>query len=648
MTDAAYDRLRIKLRELEGSLDPSFDPNTHEKLGDAPSDKFQRAQHEVPMLSIDNVYTLDELSVWLDKLRASHPDAPLMIQPKLDGIALALHYVDGKLVKAITRGDGLVGDDVTKNAYMLQNIPIYLSDKQEHIEVRGEVVIPFDEFARVNTRFTENEKPYSNPRNLASGTMKSHDPFDVVDRGLEFIAYGFGKIAPSCGLRSVSGSMEAFAQLVGDSYASSCISTYVHIPSISSRSNKEICSLLDELNKQRTHLPYQTDGCVVKVDSFDIQAQLGHGSKYVKWAVAVKLNKKLTTTKLVKIDWQTGMSGKITPRATLEPRELDGTVVTAAGVHNEAIVAALGLYDGCTVAIEKAGEIIPQIVECCNPSTTSPRGSCAAPTTCASCGEKLVTVINETTNQLYCQNKTCPAIVRGKIEHFVAREQMDIPGFGEGTILDLINFRVLKDVGDLYHLKDWQDVLASKPGYGKKSVDKLLEAIEASKGAGLHKVLAGLGLPRLGNKVCTQLAEMYVTLDNLLQAKQTDLVNAFGPKTVESIISELLDNSDTQKLLTKLRAAGVSMVYDEPKKKSTANTPVTNKRVCITGVLSEPRSKIMAELVRRGAIEQGTLNKTTDILIVGDDAGSKLDKAKNLGVAIKDEKWLQQLFKEYP
>lgn len=631
ISDRDYDRLLEELRELEKQYPDLLSPDSPtQRVGGQPLEGFEQVRHAVPMLSIDNTYNEEELREFDARVAKRLGGEPYeyVVDPKIDGVAVSLRYERGQLVLAATRGDGTTGDDITQNARTVRNIPLRLRGpgaKQELLEVRGEIYWPYQDFRRFNQLREERGAPtFANPRNATAGTLKQLDPKSIRDRRLAFTAHGLGEIRPLPAERQ----SDLFALLREWGLP---VSPYMKIV----KSANEAIAHVHAWKEKRDQLDFATDGLVFKVNRFDQRDLLPNTSRFVGWAIAFKYEAERARTKLHSVRFQVGKLGTITPVANLDPVLLAGTTVKSASLHNFDQIERLGVRIGDFVYIEKAGEIIPQVVEvdkAARPKGTEPIGP---PKQCPTCGGE--TMRDEGGVFLRCVNPTCPAQFKERLRYFCARDQMDIEGVGPALVEQLVEQGLVKSFADLYTLKDRPDRLLGLERMGEKSVDNLLGAIEASKKRMLDRVLAALNIPQVGVSTARLLAEHFGTMEALQAASPEMLmeVPGIGPEMAKSIHT-FLTSEQGRKAIAGLRAAGVNM--EQPKKQTGGPQPFAGMSIVVTGTLpTYSRKEIQDLIVALGGKAVGSVSKSTSFVVAGEDAGSKLEKATALGVEVIDE-----------
>jgi len=634
ISDQEYDKLLKELERLEDKHpDLVTEDSPTQRVGGEPIAGFETVEHARRMYSIDNTYNRDDLAAWLKRINKHFDDETIrfVCEPKIDGVAVSLRYEDGRLAQALTRGDGTRGDDITANVRTIRAIPLRLrGDKLPRVlEVRGEIFIHHDDFVKINEkREAEGEETFKNPRNFTAGTLKQRDPKIVAARPLRFIAHGNGEIDPPR-FESVTDFQTALRDFgVPTNHDTRAIDN-----------TGDVWQYIEDFEVKRHDLPYGVDGVVVKVNRFEQQDDLGYTSKSPRWCIAYKYAAEQAETKLTDVEWFVGKTGRITPRATMEPVFLAGTTVSHATLHNIDEIQRKDLHHGDTVVIEKAGEIIPQVIRVIEDKRPKHAKPVKAPNQCPSCGEDLVREEGEV--DIRCVNPECPAQFRERLIWFVGRDQMDIDGLGEKLIEQLCDAGLLESFGDIYVLKDKRKKLLELERMGQRKVDKLIKGIEDSKSRGLRRVLAGLGIRHVGAGGAQRLAKHFGDIDAMLDAsvEQLAAVEDFGDITAESVHT-FLHSDAGRHVIEELRDAGVDL--SEPQAEATqSDGPFAGKTIVITGTLENfERQELTEKLESLGAKVTGSVSKNTDLLIAGEKAGSKLDKARKLDVAIWNEQQL--------
>ena len=631
ISDEHYDRLMIELRTLETAHPDLVTPDSPtQRVGERPSSGFASVTHDMPMLSVDNTYSADEVREFDARVRKVVGRCTYLVDPKIDGVAVALRYQAGRLVLGATRGDGETGDDITQNLRTLSSIPLSLdsTDWPAALEVRGEVYWPRADFDRVNTaRIAAGEEPFKNPRNATAGTLKQLDPRVTAQRGLLFCAHGVGRIEPfPAGVRTQSALFGRLREWG--------LPTSPH-----SRVFDDLDALLlfiDEWDAKRRELPFDTDGLVIKIDELPLRDELGATSKAPRWCIAYKFAAEQAESRLLKVDFQVGKLGTITPRATLEPVFLAGTTVRHATLHNFDQIERLDLHVGDTVLVQKAGEIIPQVIAVLRERRPPDAAPIARPTRCPAC-DGLVAPDEDGGVHLRCTNPDCPAQLTERLVFFCGRDQMDIEGAGEKLIEALFNAGLVRTFADLYRLPAHREKLLQLDRMGEKSVENLLAGIDASRQRPLARLLAALNIRHVGLSTAEDLANHFGDVDALLAADEAKLqeVPGVGAQVARSLRRWL--TSDTgQRLIAELRAAGLNMI--QPRRSAVEHSPIAGKTLVVTGVLEKYSRKQIEDLIKsHGAKVASSVSRKTDYLVAGADAGSKLDKARELGVTVLTE-----------
>ena len=665
ISDQAFDALLQELIDLETKHPGLVTPDSPtQRVGGEPIEGFKTLAHARPMMSIDNTYDCDELRKWYDrtikaivKRSIEQTDKPtsslfdeddmptpaMVLEPKIDGVAVSLRYEDGKLIQALSRGDGKRGDDITHNVKTIRAIPLSLdsdinkgsdpvfSNIPGVLEVRGEIFMPDAEFQRINEeREEQGLERFANPRNATAGTLKSLDPAVAAQRKLHFYAHGKGEVVPDT--HTSHHDFLTALRTLG-------LPTNEHTVLVNTFD--DAWAFIEAFQHKRPALGYATDGIVIKIDDHNLQEQLGATSKAPRWCIAYKYAAEQATTVLRKVDWQVGKTGKLTPRATMDPVKLAGTTVSHATLHNLDEITRKDIRIKDTVIIEKAGEIIPQVVEVVTDKRPKDSKPIKAPTKCPSCHEPIVQLDDEVAHR--CVNPECPAQFREKLIWFVGRNQMDIDGLGEKAVHQLVDAGLLKTFGDVYNLHTRQDDLLKLERMGEKKVDNLLAGIEASKSRGLSRVLAGLGIRQVGASAANALAQHFGDIDALTAADPESIaeIEDIGPVTADSIHG-FLHSDAGQHVIKELKDAGVDLTEEKltmPDATSGGGgSPVAGKTIVITGTFEAfDRNELKAKLTALGAKVTASVSKNTNILCAGEKAGSKLAKAEELGVEVWSE-----------
>jgi len=659
ISDREYDRLFSRLKELEETHPGLVTPDSPtQRVGGAPIEGFRHVTHAVATLSIDNTYNEAELREFDARVAKGLESRPYeyLVDPKIDGVSATLRYEDGALAHGATRGDGRTGDDITTNLRTIRAIPLRLRGKgwPKVLEVRGEVFWPRKAFDAFNKkREADGEEPFANPRNATTGSLKSLDPREVAGRGLSFIAHGSGEI--------VGAEFERAGELF-ERLRAWGIPTNPHAKCC--ENIDEVVRFVHDWESKRHELEYETDGLVIKVDRFDQRDVLGATSRYPRWCIAYKYAAEQAESKLLAVDFQVGKQGTITPRAVMSPVQLSGTTVRHASLHNFDQVERLGdghdgLRIGDIVIVEKAGEIIPQVIRITREG--KPRGArIRPPTKCPVCKGEVEK--DEGGVYIRCINPTCDAQIKERLKFFCGRDQMDIEGVGESLIEHLVECGWVRTYADLYQFVDetsekkhnWRAKLAALTfeqerktdggvksqtvQLGEKRVDKLRGGIEKSKRQPLARVLAALNIRHVGASTAEVIAESLADMEKIATASTEELqkIEGVGPEVAASI-RQFFESAAGRKTWQALRDAGVNM--KQPRQRFSGAQPLAGKTLVVTGTLEKfSRSEIERLIKDLGGKAASSVSKKTDYLVCGEEAGSKLDKAKALGVPVLDEK----------
>lgn len=630
ITDAEYDRMMVRLREIEAEYPDSVPADSPtQRVGGRASSQFTEVRHLEPLLSLGNVFSAEELRAFDERVKGGLPEGSrveYVMEPKIDGLACSLIYENGRLVRAATRGDGTVGENVTANVRTIRSIPLVLKAPEgemlpELLDVRGEVYMPRHAFMQLNEQRAERgESEFANPRNAAAGSLRQLDPQVTASRSLSFFAY---YLVGEGAREKHSESLAALAR-----YGFKVSENYKVVENID-----EAIKYIADFNELRQGLAYDTDGAVIKVNDVYQQRILGATGKDPRWATAYKYPPEQAETTLEDIDWRVGRTGVLTPTAVLTPVKLSGSVVSRATLHNEDFIRSKDIRIGDRVLINKAGEIIPEVLRVVTEKRTGAEKEVEIPTKCPDCGWSVERKGAEAA--IRCTNPHCPALGREGLIHFVSREAMNIEGCGPSVINALLDAGLVRDAADLYSLKK-EDVLKLER-MGERSADKLLAAIAASKANELDKLLFALGIRHVGAKVARTLAVEFGSMEALLTAEADQLaeIRDIGAVIAESVVT-WLSVPTNRDLLERLAAAGLTMTFTAPA--SSEDNPFFGKTLVFTGTmptLGRAEAKTMAQDV--GAKVSGSVSKKTDYVIAGAEAGSKLEKAQALGVTVLDE-----------
>lgn len=624
VSDQEYDRLMQELMALEEKHPEMYDANSpSQRIIGQVLEGFEKVRHDSQMLSLGNVFNYEEIEEFVNRIQGSVKDAEFVVECKYDGLAMSLIYENGSFVRAVTRGDGLVGEDVSANIKTIQSIPMHIPERR-HVEVRGEVYMPKKSFEELNERQKKNNQAlFANPRNAAAGSIRQLDSGVCASRKLDAYWYYFQN-AQDFGILTQQEALDRMRSLnfkVNPLYKV-CKNT------------KEIWEFIQSIQEKRNDLPYEIDGMVIKLNSLSDQRTLGSTAKVPRYATAYKFPAERVQTRLLDIVITVGRTGKITPNAVLEPVRIAGTTVSAAQLHNEDMILSKDLRINDIVVVQKAGEIIPEVVSSVKERRDGSQVPYVYPTHCPVCGSRLVRLEGEAAH--YCINQDCPARVVESMIHFASRDAMDIDTLGDKKIEQLHEFGFLNSIEDIYFLHEHREELLEKRGYQKKSVDKMLETIETNKKQPLALLLYGLGIRQVGKKAAAILANYFGSMDALMKADVDTLVsiNDIGPITAQSIVEFFKDESN-QKLIQTLKEQGLNMIQEKQEIKASR---FTNKTVVLTGTLEHyTRNEAKEILENLGANVSGSVSKKTDYVIYGTAAGSKLAKAQNLGVATMSE-----------
>ncbi len=627
ISDREYDRLYRELSDLEEKF-PQFltEDSPTRRVGAAPLKAFSQITHRAPMLSLDNTYSEEEVGAFYRRMEKLLPNGkiPVVVEPKVDGVAVSLLYEEGRLKYAATRGDGTTGDDITQNIRTIRTLPKQLKGQAPRLlEVRGEVFMTKGGFARLNAERSEAGLPvFANPRNSAAGSLKQLDPAITAQRPLGVIFYGTGAVD---GIELTHHS-KFFALLQRLSLP--CSERWWRADSL-----EDILQAIHELDTVRHDFVYETDGAVVKVDSFAQRESLGMTAKSPRWAMAFKYEAERVETKLLDILIQVGRTGVLTPVAALEPVVVSGSRVARATLHNEEEVERKDIRIGDTVVIEKAGEVIPAVVRVRTDLRDGIEKKFRMPAKCPVCGSKVVRAEDQVA--IRCVNAQCPAQLKRRIEHFASRGAMDIESLGEAMVEQLVGRKLVSEVSEIYRLTSEQ--LNELERMGEKSVSKLLEAIKRSKKQPLWRLLFGLGILHVGVSAARALADHFSGLDALMAATPEELqrIPDVG-EVVGASIAQFFREPGNREMIEHLRAAGLRLT-SEPKPATAAASKIKGTTWVITGALSQTRDEIAEQIIRQGGKVSGSVSKKTSFVLAGEDAGSKLEKAKKLGIRVLDE-----------
>lgn len=628
--DAEYDEKLRELEELEEKFPEFVTPDSPtQRVGGAPLEGFEKVRHRVPMLSLSNAFNEEDLRDFARRAEnALGTNITFICELKIDGLAVSLTYENGKFIQGATRGDGTVGEDITTNLRTVRSIPLTIKEA-ESLEVRGEVFMPKPSFERLNKEREEKEQElFANPRNAAAGSLRQLDPKIAASRNLDVFLYAVGEWENNA-LRSHSARIEK-------------------LKTLGFKTNKEWkkCETIEEVmdyvnywTEERPNLPYEIDGIVIKIDDLDQQEELGYTAKSPRWAIAYKFPAEEVLTKLLDIELSVGRTGVVTPTGILEPVRIAGSTVGRASLHNEDLIREQDIRIGDTVVVKKAGDIIPKVVRSVKEQRTGEEQEFTMPSHCPACGTELVRLEEEVA--LRCINPNCPAQLMEGLIHFVSRNAMNIDGLGEKVIMQLFNEKLIHTIADLYRLE--KEELLQLERMGEKSVSNLLQAIQASKENSLEKLIFGLGIRFIGEKAARILAMEFETMEQLQKATYEELVtiDEIGEKMADSVVQYFAEEK-VSNLLDDLRGLGVNMEYKGPRKSVQAEDSIfSNKTVVLTGKMENmSRNEAKEKIEALGGKVTGSVSKNTDLVVAGEAAGSKYDKAQKLGITIWDEEQL--------
>ena len=629
ISDIEFDKMMRELQDLEAKHPDMYDPNSPSvRVGSDLTKEFEQVEHRYPMLSLGNTYSEGEVREFYERVSKSlNEDFEICCEMKFDGTSISLTYEDGRLVRAVTRGDGVKGDDVTANVKTIRTIPLVLNGDgyPKNFEIRGEILMPWMVFEELNREREMREEPlFANPRNAASGTLKSQNSAVVASRKLDaYLYYLLGESLPC------DGHYENLQTAAKWGFKVSEIMRKV-------KTLQEVFDFINYWDVERKNLPVATDGIVLKVNSLRQQRNLGYTAKSPRWAIAYKFQAERALTRLRKVTYQVGRTGAITPVANLEPVQLSGTIVKRASLHNADIIAQLDLHEDDMVYVEKGGEIIPKItgVDVTQRDKSSNRVSFI--THCPECGCKLIRYEDEAAH--YCPNDTaCPPQIKGKIEHFISRKAMNIEGLGPETVDLLYQEKLIADAADLYKLQ--ASDLSELERLGEKSAENIIGGIESSKQVPYQRVLFALGIRFVGETVAKKVAKAFPDIDSLAAATMDDLIHVdeIGEKIAQSIIQYFSDERN-RSLIARLREAGLQLKAAE-EDLSGRTDKLSGKSIVISGVFAHhSRDEYKAMIEQHGGKNVGSISKKTSFILAGENMGpSKLEKAKKLGVLIVGE-----------
>lgn len=625
ITDQEYDSLMDELIKLE-TEHPELvrDDSPTVKIGTEVISEFKKVIHEIPMMSLGDVFSEEEIMDFDRKVRKVVLNPEYVCELKIDGLSVSLLYKNGKLVRGATRGDGTIGEDITHNVKMIKNVPLSLPQDID-IEVRGEIYMPKSSFEKLNEeRSHRGEKEFANPRNAAAGSVRQLDSKITKGRNLSTFIYHL-PLPDKYNLNTHYESLGFMKDL-----------TFTVNPNIIKVNDvNDVLEYIRYWNIHRLELPYEIDGIVIKVNNYSNQKKLGVTAKVPKWAIAYKFPAVEVLTRLRNIEFCVGRTGKITPRADLDPVRLAGSVVRSATLNNQDYIKEKNIMIGDIVSLRKAGDVIPEVVEVKFERRDGTEIPFHMISNCPICNTKLTKKEGEVA--YFCPNLNCDARNIESLIHFASRDAMNIEGFGEKIVEDFYNIGYLKNIADYYTLFKHKEVLKELEGFGEKSIDNLLDNIEKSKSNSLEKLIFGLGIKHVGKKTAKILCERYNTIDKLMEATIDDLSNILDiGKTIATSVSDYFNNQKNIKLIDNLKSYNVNMIYND--KEKNINENFNGKTFVITGTLSGfSRNEIKDLIESLGGKATGSVSKKTDVVIVGNNPGSKYDEANKLGITIWSE-----------
>ena len=650
ISDMEYDALMRELKQLEQEYpellknEENGESSPTEKIGGTASEKFSKVRHRVPMLSLSNTYNISEIEdfdkrikkiILSENVKENSKKLEYILELKLDGLSISLIYENGVLVQAVTRGDGQVGEDVTENIMEIKTIPKKLK-KNISLEVRGEIILPISSFNRINQeREDDGEDVFANPRNAASGTIRQLDKTIVAERGLDCYLYYLVN-AENYGINTHLESIEYIEKL--GFKTTKIFEKYTDF--------KELEKSIDKWHNDRKKLDYETDGLVIKVNNFALYETLGYTTKSPRWAIAYKFPAEQVKTKLMDVTFQVGRTGVITPVAELKAVNLSGSVVKRASLHNFDEIRRKDIKIGDNVIVEKAAEIIPQVVNVVFDDRTGQEIEIQEPTNCPVCNSELAH--EEGLVALKCHNPLCPEKVKRQIAYFVSRDAMNISGLGDKIVEKFIELGKIKTIVDIYSLEKYREELENLEKMGQKSVDNLINSIESSKNRDFSKVLYALGIPFVGKFNANLLTKTFKNIENLKNQSIENLlaVKGIGDK-VAVAVNTFLNDENNWKIITDLKNIGLQFAVDETNSEEIADNPIKDKNFLATGKLEKyKRNDIKDIILSKGGNYLSTVSKNLDFLIAGEKAGSKLEKAEKLGIRILTEDEFEKEFLE--
>ena len=631
ISDMEYDGLLRKLKEMEKEYPAllEIDDSPTEKIGGTASNKFSKVEHKVPMLSLSNTYNIAEIEDFdkrVKKIINFSEKIEYILELKLDGLSISLIYENGNLTRAVTRGDGKIGEDVTENIMEIESIPKKLKEPIS-LEVRGEIILPIQNFNKINEEREENgEEVFANPRNAAAGTIRQLDSTIVSKRGLDCYLYYLVN-AENYGIKTHLESIK-FIEKLGFK-TTKVFEKYSDF--------KTLEKSIEKWRTKREKLDYETDGLVIKINDFSFYETLGYTTKSPRWAIAYKFPAEQVKTRLLDVTFQVGRTGVVTPVAELEAVNLSGSVVKRASLHNFDEIRRKDIKIGDNVIVEKAAEIIPQVVNVVFDDRKGTEKEIKEPESCPACGTKLVK--EEGLVALKCLNPHCPEKIKREISYFVSRDAMNISGLGEKIVEKFIELEKIKTVVDIYFLENYRNELENLEKMGKKSVENLLNSINESKNQDFSKVLYALGIPFVGKFNANLLSKTFKDIDVLKEKSVEELLEVKGIGDKAAIaVNTFLNNENNWKIITELKEIGLKFKFEEDELKEVKDNPIKGKNFLATGKLQKyKRNEIKDIILEKGGNYLSAVSKNLDFLIAGEKAGSKLEKAQNLGIRILSE-----------
>ena len=624
ITDQEYDDYYNELLSIEEKYpELKREDSPTNRVGGAVLDKFEKVNHDHPMLSFDDIFNEEEIILFDERIKKVVSTAHYTLEPKMDGLSGSLIYKKGVLVRGATRGDGVTGEDITTNIKTIKSVPLRLTEDID-IEVRGEIYMSKKSFLEANReKIKSGEKEFANPRNAAAGSIRQLDSKVAAKRNLDFMAY-FIPNPEDYGIKTQKESLEFLRKL--GFVTNYKLNGYA-------KNVKDITNYIYSLSEKRDNLPFEIDGVVLKVDNLEDEKRLGFTSRVPRWGIAYKFPAKEVLTTLKEIKFTVGRTGKITPNAIFSPVHVSGSLVSKATLHNSDYCIDKDVRVGDTISIRKAGDVIPEVVEVKLDRRKEDSVPFKMIENCPMCNSVLV---RKDANH-YCKNEHCPSRKIESLIHFSSRDAMYIEGFGESIVEDFYNLGYLKNIDDFYTLDKYKDELMLLEGFGEKSISKLLESASNSKKNSLERLLFGLGIRYVGKKTAKILSKYYKTMDNLIKADFDELksINDIGDVIAKSIVDYFSDEKNIN-LINRLKDLNLNMRY-LGEEVNTSNENINGKTFVITGTLSRPRDEIKEEIEGLGGNVTGSVTKKTDYVIAGEKAGSKLTKANELGIKVLTE-----------